>query len=219
MIFKARSTGLSARILASLLLISILLPVLASTASAQDADDLPDKTELPIDDLGSVDIIGEEELTRTSPEMIEYDRQVAEAMVEADRLTANALRADPEAVPIPPRLPELPTQKDGEILKVIPSQIVTPPPANEAASSGSRSQAAASGGYQTDATAIPQNLPAGTYAFDYYLWLGTPKSNDDNRCDGVNYGAGSVVPGGSIQHGLRRGGISCGPPTRSITIR
>jgi len=111
--------------------------------------------------------------------MVEYDRAVGEAMAEADRLTAEALRRDPDARPIAPILPHIPVQADGKRLAVPPVQLVTPPAA------GPQSRASCTGNcYQTDSTLITQNLPAGTYAFDYMMWMGTPQTNQSNRCDG-----------------------------------
>lgn len=165
---------------------ALLASTTTGVASAKTGDaEIPPSIDPVTFEPEGPEIVGKEELFRTSPEMLAYDKAVAEAMVEADRLTADALKRDPKADPIPPDLPDVAFAASGEKTTIVPLPPNTAPgPSNE-----SSSRAACSGNcYQTDSTAPTANLPAGTYAFDYWMWLGNPQNNETNGCDGSGSG-------------------------------
>lgn len=126
------------------------------------------------------------EAFRASPDVQAYDEQVAAAMREADRLTALALERDPSAVPVPPRLPRVAVASSGVRSDVVPRPPHVPP--SPSSTNGSR-ESCSGNCYETDSTTPSEYLPSGTYAFDYWLWLGIPQDNESNGCDGGGNGS------------------------------
>lgn len=134
-------------------------------------------------------IVGDEERRRTSPEMVAYDSRAAEAAIEADRRTEAAMKENKAARPIPPRLELAAPQKERR--PIDPNTPVGTPgsraPGPTASARGGAAAAGACSGncYESNHALYTFAFPAGTYAFDYWIWNGVPQSNETNGCDGA----------------------------------
>ena len=196
---------------AVLLSVGLLLPLLApaATSAAVRADAAGDQSY------------------RLSSAMLGYDRSVARAMRTADRLTRARLARNPNAAPIPPVLPKVAAQPPVAAAQRSAATTVPLLPTGTRATGPAAALAGCAGNcYQTD-LARGDAVPAGTYAFDYMIWIGLPQANETNRCDGPT-GAGCFwfisssfdtdVPGGYLHIGVQRGASAAGDARGSWRI-
>ncbi|MCY4664376.1 MAG: hypothetical protein OXC00_06910 [Acidimicrobiaceae bacterium] len=135
-----------------------------------------------------------EEAETARAELASLDLQAAAAAVAADQ--AWAALGDETADPIPPELPprefvayEVAPPSNVEIPRLAPgSDIVT----NTAPTAGGQTAASACSGascYQSDRLLL-NNPTVGLYASQYWVWLGTPQTNESNKCDSTSESSG-----------------------------
>ena len=178
----------------------LLAAVAAASATAQDADSMQDAPTqvdpppgftpaapgsegppLPFPGLSP------EQAAVARADLAARDRQAAAAAAAADR--AWAALGDPTADPIPPDLPptkfvpyEVAPRSDVAIPRLAPSADSAAP-----TQGGSTAASACKGTgddrcYQSDRLNLSDPTVA-LYASQYWVWLGTPQSNEYNKCD------------------------------------